>query len=286
MLTIILENSKGQQMRLTNNEAKFTIDKVTGLNPPASTLYFTENIGDGDQFQHERTGKRNVVINMFINGDVERNTLDLYEIVQTGKYIKIYITKEYRNVWIEGRVETCEIDNFTMNTTCQISILCPEPWWKDFEQSINTMNSTESKFYFPYYTVEPKPVSVYNQIEILTLINKGNVSSGMTIEMIAKEKVVNPIIYNRKTREYIGLGSSEKPYEMKTGDKIIISSYPNNKKIKLVRDTVETNIFNSLTQGSKFLEVDVGENIFTFTADEGSEYLDIAFKHYSQYKGI
>lgn len=285
MLKVIVENEKGEQLLLTN-EVKFSVISVTGLNPPTASLSFTDNIGDGQQFQHQRTPQRNVVINMQINGDVESNRLELYNYVQTGKTIKIYIQTYQRNVWIEGKVESCEVDNFQMKTTAQISVICGDPWWKHLEQSINSIKATKKMFYFPYSTVEPKPVGVYESIQLLNLINEGNVASGMTIEMTARGTVVNPIIYNRDTKEYIGLGSSEKPFTMLNGDKVIITTYPNNKKIKLVRNAKETNIFNYLTKGSTFLEIGVGDNIFTFSTDEGSGNLGIVFKHYSQYKGI
>lgn len=285
MLRVVIENEKGELL-LLSNEVKFSISSITGLNPPAATLVYSDNINDGSQFQHQRTPKRNVVINMQINGDVESNRLELYNYVQTGKYIKIYIETYQRNVWIDGYVETCEVDSFQMKTTCQISVICGDPWWKDFVQSINSLEATKGMFYFPYYTITPRPVGIKESIQLLNLINKGNVPSGMTIEITAKGQVVNPIIYNRETREYIGIGNEEKPFEMVKGDKVIITTYSNNKKITLIRNAVETNIFNYLIEGSKFLQVNVGENILTFSTDSGSENLSISFKHYSQYKGV
>lgn len=285
MLKVIIENEKGEQLLLTN-EIKFSIESITGLNPPAATLSTTENVGDGSQFQHQRTPYRNVVINMSINGDVESNRQELYNYVQTGKHIKIYIETFQKNVWITGYVETCEADNFQMSTPCQISVMCVDPWWKDLVESIETINTVKGMFYFPYYTITPKPISIYEKLQILNLLNKGNVESGMTIELTARGTVVNPIVYNRETREFIGVGTSEKPFTMIYGDKVIITTYPNNKKIKLVREAIETNIFNYLKPNSKFLQVGVGDNVFTYSVDEGSEYFDIAFKYYSQYKGI
>lgn len=285
MLSVIIENEKGKQLKLTN-EVKFSVYSVTGLEPPAATLSFTDNIGDGSQFQHQRVAKRNVVIEMQINGDVESNRLELYNYVQTGRYIKIYIETYQRNVWIDGYVETCNVDNFQMRTTCQISVICGDPWWKDLEQTINSIDVANGMFYFPYYTVEPKPVSIYESVQLLNLINKGNAPSGMTIEINAKGTVVNPIIYNRETREYIGLGNTNKTFVMNKGDKVIITTHTLNKKATLIRNAIEINIFNYIIEGSTFLEVGVGENVLTFTADEGKDYLSITFKHYSQYKGI
>lgn len=286
MFTLIVENSKGQQLRLTQNEAKLQLDNVTGLNPPTSSISFTENIGDGDEFQHSRTGRRNIVINLHIKGNVEENRLDIYKYVQNGRYIKLYIITRTKNVWIDGYVESTEIDNFSNDTVCQISVLCPDPWFKDIEETINSINTVQPKFHFPFHIVEPVPFSIYETIQILNLINEGNVESGMTIEITARGNVVNPIVYNRETTEFIGLGSSSKPYTMQSGDKIVITTHTNNKKVKLIRNAVETNIFNYLTPNSKFLKVASGDNVFTYSADDGDEYIDIVFKHYSNYEGI
>lgn len=286
MFTLIVENSKGQRLRLTQNEAKIQLDNVTGLNPPTSSISFTENIGDGDEFQHSRTGRRNIVINLHIKGNVEENRLDIYKYVQNGKYIKLYISTKTKNVWIDGYVESTEIDNFSNDTVCQISVLCPDPWFKDIEETINSINTVQPKFHFPFHIVEPVPFSIYETIQILNLINEGNVESGMTIEITARGNAINPIVYNRETTEFIGLGSTSNPYTMQSGDKIVITTHTNNKKVKLIRNAVETNIFNYLTPNSKFLKVASGDNVFTYSADDGDEYIDIVFKHYSNYEGI
>ena len=148
------------------------------------------------------------------------------------------------------------------------------------------MNIIEPKFYFPFYTVNPRPFSIYSQISILNLINDGNVSSGMTIELSARGEVINPAIYNRDTKEYIGIGSTERPFKMIKGDTILITTHINNKRVKLIRNAVETNIFNYLKKGSKFLQLETGDNIFTYSAESGNEYIDIDFRYYSNYEGI
>jgi len=285
MYKLIIENQRGQQIELTHND-KFTIEKITGLTPPSAEISVSENIGDGSEFKHERTSKRNIVIDMYINGDVETNRIELYNYIKNGKYTKIYFENGKRSVWIEGYVETLEIDNFTMNTTCQISILCPDPWWKDIKEAINSINTIKGNFYFPFYTVEPIPFSTYEIIQILNLINKGDISSGMTIEIFARGTIVNPRIYNRETTEFIGLGDSENPFTLLPNDKVVITTHTNNKKIKLIRNATETNIFNYLTPDSVFLQTEAGDNVFTYTADSGNEYIDITFKHYSQYEGV
>lgn len=286
MYKLIVENEKGQQLRLTQNENNYVVGSIEGLGPPSASINFSENISDGDEFVHERTGRRNLVIPIYIKGDAEANRINLYNYIKNGKYIKIYFENGARNVWIEGRVESITPDLFSMQETVQVSILCPYPWWQDVEEMINSINTVKNELYFPFYTVEPIPFSIYETIQILNLINKGDIASGMTIEIYARGTIVNPIIYNRETTEYIGLGSTERPFTMIAGDRVVITTHTNNKKVKLIRNADETNIFNYLIEGSKFLQVGAGDNVFTFSATDGDEYIDITFRHYSNYEGV
>lgn len=286
MYKLILENSKGEQLQLTQNEDKYSITSITGLTPPSAEITQVDNIGDGAEITHERTGTRNIVIDMNIVGKVEENRINLYKYIKNGKYIKVYFENKTRNVWIDGRVEHLDVDQFQNTTTCQISILCPDVWWKDVEEAINSINTIKSNLYFPFYTLTPIPFSEYSTIQILNLINKGDIDSGMTINVRAKGEITNLKIFNRETREFIGLGTDDSPYVLQAGDEVIITTHPNNKKIKLIRNATEYNIFNYLTPNSTFLQMGAGDNVFTYSASDGNEYIDITFKHYSQYEGV
>lgn len=286
MLTIEVENKRGQILKLTGREDQFQLDNVSGLNPPTASISLSNNIGDGAEFVHSRMGVRNVVINLVINGDVEENRALLYKHIQCKEYIKLYFGTRKKKVWIEGYVEDITPNPFQNKTTCMISVLCPDPFFKAIEETIAEMNIVQPKFYFPFYTVNPIPFSVYSMITILNILNEGNAKSGMTIEILARGEVINPIVYNRETAEYIGVGSTEMPFTMNSGDLIVITTHTNNKKIKLIRNAVERNIFNSLRENSTFLQLEAGDNTFTYSADKGNENMDITFKFYSHYEGI
>lgn len=285
MINVIIENEKGDQLKF-NDENQYQLYEVDGLYPPKASISMVDNVNDGSIITNARVPSRNVVIYLKINGDIEANRLNLYQYAQVGKYIKMYFSNNSKNVWIEGKIETIETNMFDMVQTCQISAICPDPFFKDIQEVIKTINTVSNKFYFPFYIVEPIPFSVYETIQILNLINDGNIKSGMKIEIYAKGTIINPIIYNRETQEFIGIGSNERPFTMFDGDRIIITTQTNNKKVKLIRNAQESNIFNSLRPNSTFLQLDSGDNVFTYSADDGNEYIDIKFKYYSQYEGI
>ena len=69
-----IENTKGSILTLTNNESKFQLISITGLNPPKAQINVSTIAGlDGAKFNSAKLETRNVVINLKINGDVEEN---------------------------------------------------------------------------------------------------------------------------------------------------------------------------------------------------------------------
>ena len=112
--------------------------------------------------------------------------------------------------------------------------------------------------------------------------NNGGIETGLIFELYAKEAISNPTIYNYITQEYIGLN-----FSMETGDLIIINTNTGQKSATLIRNAVETNIFNNIEKGSTWLQLDSGGSVFVYTVDSGSpQSLEIEIKHYDLYEGV
>jgi len=60
---------------------------------------------------------------------VETHRHQLYKVVKPSRHIKIYYATAGIDVFAEGYVESCEVQNFEMLTTGQISILCLGIYW-------------------------------------------------------------------------------------------------------------------------------------------------------------
>lgn len=116
----------------------------------------------------------------------------------------------------------------------------------------------------------------------VTVTNGGTVEVGMTIELYAKAPVTNPKIYNYITNDFFGLD-----FSMQAADLITISTTAGNKTVTLLREGTETNIFNSITKGSTWLQLAVGGNEFVYTADSGGEdSLNVYMSHNDLYEGV
>jgi len=119
--------------------------------------------------------------------------------------------------------------------------------------------------------------------EIITanVYNDGDVESGMRIELKALATVVNPSFVNILTKDFIELNTT-----MVKGQVITISTYYGEKRITSKLAGIETNLFNSIAQGSKFLQLDPGDNLFRYNADTGIDYLSVSIYHKDRYLGV
>ena len=284
MFNVTLENSRGQTLEFNSPSSPFTITEMQGLSAPDATINTSSNSYlDGEKFNSAKAQMRSINILIKINRDPEANRIALYKILKSKQYIKFNYKGKYRDVYIEGYIESMPTSLFESIQNMTVTILCPSPYFKSAQEMINEMNSIVEMFRFPFAITktEPKPFSYIETITMATIENEGDIETGMTIELYATQKVVNPKIFNYETAEFIGLN-----FEMETGDLIEISTSRGNKKIRLLREGEYTNIFNSRMRGSTWLTLQDGENIFTYEADEGLNNLRVVFRHYNLYEGI
>ena len=125
---LILENANGDRVDMTATANQYMTSRVEGLNPPTGTISTSSYAGmDGSYLNNAFIEKRNVVISFEMRGvGVESRRHQLYKVVKPSRYIKIYYATAGIDVFAEGYVESCEVQNFEMLTTGQISILCPD----------------------------------------------------------------------------------------------------------------------------------------------------------------
>ena len=104
----------------------------------------------------------------------------------------------------------------------------------------------------------------------------------MTVKIYVGGEVINPKIFNRETREFFGID-----YTFKNGDEVTIATQEGQKSVTLLREGKTINIFNYISKSSTWLQLDIGDNVFTYEADEnGADFMQIRFLHYPLYGGV
>lgn len=282
MYSLTVENHKGEKLQLTQN-ACYNVLSVQGLNPPNANINTATNANfDGSTFKSSRLNQRNIVIELTIEGNIETNRIALYKYFKNKHAVKVYYANGTRYVYINGYVESFEVNLFEQKQKAQISILCPKPYFVDVNTSLIDFSSINPLFEFPFAIEEEGQefsTLLVNQSKVV--YNAGDVATGINIELKANGLTLNPKIYNVETGESIILD-----IEMNTGDVVKINTNAGEKSITMIVDAEESNIINRLRYGSKWLQLESGDNIFLYTADEFPENLTCSFIYSDKYEGV
>ena len=284
MFELILENAAGDQLTFGMG-SPFTITAIEGLNPPDSTIN-TSNVAliDGAKYNSSKMNMRILNIAFAIEYDAAKNRIEVYKVLKSKQYVKVIYNGQYRQVFIEGYISSMPITYFDMKQIVTVSIVCPAPYFREAQEIVNNMRNIISTFHFPFAS-EATPELVFgyinNDIEI-RIENEGDVDCGMILELYARNAVSNPKIYNYISQEYIGIS-----IELQTADLVTIDTRQGHLSAKLLRNGVETNIFNNVMQGSTWLQLPANGGSFVYEVATGSTGdLDVTFKHTNLYEGV
>ena len=284
--TLLLENENGDRVDMTATANQYMTSKIEGLSPPPGTISTSSYAGmDGSYLNNAFIEKRNIVVHFEMRGvGIEKKRHQLYKVVKPSRYIKVYYKTAGIDVYAEGYVETCEVENFEALTTGQISILCPDIYWYSTISQMAYYSYLTGAFTFPF-SIDSKgvPLGRYNYNQILTVENEGD-ETGFTLEITAqsdREDAASTFtIYNTDTDEYLQITG-----QIMGDDVITITTKTGNKTITLDRGGVKTNIINRLVSGSTWLTMHEGKNRFRLWA-WGLENLTVKLIHTDAYLGV
>lgn len=284
MFDLILENAAGDQINFAQNSA-FTVTEIEGLNPPEATINTSEiALMDGAKFNSSKLNMRNINVAFAIERQAAKNRLEVFKVLKSKQWVKMTYIGQYRQVFIEGYIESIDITYFEMKQIVTCSILCPSPYFKEAQIIVNELLNIVSAFHFPFASpAEPELIFSYINNEIgIVIENDGDIDCGLIIELYAKDAVSNPKVFNYITGDYIGLN-----FSMQEGDLITIDTRQGQKSVTLLRGGVESNIFNYIVQGSTWLQLSANGDTFVYEVGTGlASDLSLTFKHYNLYEGV
>lgn len=244
-------NRNNSRLQLTNNN-DYIVTAVDGLNPPASNINMTKlATADGSIINSVSIEKRNIVITLYINGDIEANRIALYRFFQPKQWIKVEYKNDTRDLAIEGYVETFEGTFFAQRESFQISIMCPNP---NFSARLS------------------KTVSdIYQNAEPTTVINDGDISCGIVAEIAVYSGTENPAININGKKFMLNFTATD-------SGTITVNTKKGEKSVFYTVNGVSTNLINAVDADSEWVQLEAGENSISIeTADYTSADMTITF---------
>lgn len=281
-------------------ESGFIIKNIDGLGPVKANINFKElATNDGSIDNSARLSSRNIVMSLqFIESPtIEETRLKSYKYFPIKRNIKILIETDNRICETIGRVETNVPTIFSNAEGCQISILCPNPYF--YSAGENGANQTifygtNPLFEFPFSNESlTEDLIEFGSIENRTegtIYYDGDAEIGITIQIHAVGEAAGLVIYNTRTRELMRINDDKLKSligsGIQAGDEITITTSRGEKGIYMLRSGVTTNILNSLEKPIKWFQLSKGDNTFAYTARAGLTNLQFRIENKVIYEGV
>lgn len=283
MFTLTVERQDGERLTLTQSQSAYKV-KYTGLGPVGADI-ITSALGmvDGEKYNGSRVGARNIVLTVYIGGNVEANRIRLYQYLAPKSKVKLYYKNDSREVYAEGYVESNEPNQFEANSFNQISIICPHPYLSAIEAIVQNITNTADMFEFPF-AIEEEGIefSALDGGTYANMHNSGDVSTGAIFRVFAQSEVIGPNIYNAITNEYFKLSGA-----LEAGDLLTINTNAGNKRLTITKSTgAVVNVLHRRAPGSTWLQLAVGDNYIAYTADSGEAAMSVSVEHNDLFVGV
>ncbi|MCQ4921565.1 phage tail family protein [Tissierella carlieri] len=293
MEKVIFINSKGQSIQL-GNDGPYVLTKIEGTGAVNANIQSQKSpYQDGVTYLGNTLEARSIPIEIMILGE---NGSDIA--IKRNKLLQIFNPKldqgrliyEFGNIKREIKAISELAPVFphagTFNDTMQeglIQLYCPDPFFKDVVETKEETAVWRGAFEFPLELVEEGIEMGYREPSlIVNIFNQGDVPCGMKIQFKALATAVNPLLFNVNTREYFKINKT-----MTAGEIITVTTHFQNKRVELNKNGVISNAFQYIRDYNiTFLQLDVGDNLLRYDADEGIDNLEVTIHYTPQYLGV
>lgn len=155
---------------------------------------------------------------------------------------------------------------------CQFLIqgTCADPMFSTKRGILTQIASILPKFHFPLIIPKDKGIILgLRQPDLLaTIVNDGDIDTGMVIEFSCNTTVVNPSLLHVGTQEFVKINKTITP-----GETITVSTVSGNKYVRGYHDGQTENYFKYWDWDSTWLQMYRGVNVLKYDADEGVDGL-------------
>lgn len=268
------------------------------MGPPKANVNYNElaNV-DGGIFTSARAQVRNLVITLSMMFDpmIEDTRLLTYKYFPIKKPISVEIITDYHHAICYGYVEDNKPTIFTDHEQTQISIICPDPFFYEMEQTVYVFNGVDPLFEFPFWNdsltenlIEFGNIREDNRA---TIDYKGDVDTGVLINChVMSGSVENLTIWNTETREHMRIDTNKikriTDIQFSQGDDIIINTKTGEKSVQILHEGKYYNIISCIEKDADWFQLTNGLNTFTFIADHGTNGMMMTITYRNAYGGV
>lgn len=301
--TIIASNAKGDsvELDLANPWAGgIAVTGASGLGPAEGTIN-TVNFAtsDGALFNSSRIKSRDIELNLkFLGSDIEAVRHKLLRYFRVKHPITLDFITDYRHTYITGHVEKNEIDIFSNSEGADLTIVCPNPFFKlrDPVKGKNSVRFTSSTPSFEFEFKDPNadsPTLIFGEMSSTgetIVVYEGDADTSTVVDIQFLGPAAGVKLYNTTTQTRINIDTNEIARllgsTIKAGDRLSISSGVGDKYVKAYRDGKVYNALSALDRDSAWIFLTPGDNLITVRADSGIDNVSAIISYENLYESI
>lgn len=301
--TIIATNAKGDsvELDLVNPWAGgIAVTGASGLGPAEGTIN-TVNFAtsDGALFNSSRIKSRDIELNLkFLGSDIEAVRHKLLRYFRVKHPITLDFITDYRHTYITGHVEKNEIDIFSNSEGADLTIVCPNPFFKlrDPVKGKNSVRFTTSTPSFEFEFQDPNSVSptlIFGEMTATgetVVVYEGDADASTIVDIQFLGPASGVKLYNTTTQTRINIDTNEISRllgsTIRAGDRLSISSGVGDKYVKAYRDGNVYNALSALDKDSDWIFLTPGDNLITVRADTGIDNVSAIISFENLYESI
>lgn len=301
--TIVATNDKGDsvELDLANPWAGgIAVVGASGLGPADGTINQVNfATSDGALFNSSRIKSRDIELNLkFLGSDIEEVRHRLLRYFRVKHPITLDFITDYRHTYITGHVEKNEIDIFSNSEGADLTIVCPNPFFKlrDPVKGKNSVRFTTSTPSFEFEFQDPNsdsPTLIFGEMTSTgetVVVYEGDADASTIVDIQFLGPASGVKLYNTTTQTRINIDTNEISRllgsTIRAGDRLSISSGVGDKYVKAYRDGNVYNALSALDKDSDWIFLTPGDNLITVRADTGIDNVSAVISFENLYESI
>ncbi|MCI9576626.1 MAG: phage tail family protein [Clostridiales bacterium] len=226
---------------------------------------------DGEIYMGSTAEIRNIVITAQIKNDHLFWRERMFQFFQPRSKGTLYYYDLNTEKKIDYYVEEVTFDFSGRIRKVEVSLLCPNPLFQSVKDDLTQMAVWKGLIEWPLDLPPTWEVGEKVSTLIANVANPSNVTRGLTIRFMAGGTVHNPSLFDINRQQGLKIN-----IELHLGDVLEITTGNGEKRVKLIRDGIITNINNLWEFGSTWLQAEPGDNVYRYDAEVGIDVLSVS----------
>lgn len=287
--TIKCTNENNVSITLGEEFNQWILTEASGMFSFDNDVAVTDNtMTDGSTYLGTTTKKRNIVLTLRDKSNHKENRQSLYTIFKPKGIGTLIYTEGDEERTIDYYVESVNIDGANESAMATISLICPDPFFKDLYDIDIQMAGWQSEFEWIHEFIDGGEEFGTRIKSSLKEIDNDSAADyiGITATITVDGSVTNPSLLLVEQDQKLQIGTAANPMNLVAGDIITITTDTNKKNVYLTHNGVKTAINEYLSDDSQFMQLVHGSNTFKYDADSGADNMNVTISYRLHYVGV